>query len=466
MFMKKNKSINIMITNICNNTCKYCFAPIFRPKKNLNKSNFMTIEDFRYVLCFLKYSKIKNVRLLGGEPLIHPNLEEFLYEIEKEKYFKNITIFTGGIFSPKIIKYLKSNKSEIKLVLNYNHPSEYTNRKYKLLLRNIESLIDNGLKISVGYNIYQVNFDYIPLIKLCDYFGIKTLRLCIANPSIGKNTEVLDWIQRKSIGKRIYSLYMEALKKGIDIIFDCVVPPCIFTNKQWGKMTKSNPVLFYKYGICFPALDVDPSLKVFRCFSINQKFSVDLKNFKNANELFGFFYNEIDAYKWYIIDEECKHCSYIVSGICQGDCIGFKYSRIVALKKKKDIASKDFKQAYKHLKLNNYDLAIAKFEDGLKIYNYEINVICDYVHTLLKKSKVFKAQIILEEYTRVLEIDNSGISLMIKALLAESQNEFNKAITLYRKLLNVIDKSKREEILKRVRILKEHINEKDLLKFL
>ena len=84
------------IVDHCNLNCKYCshYAPIAEP-------SFCDIEEYTKDLKRLSYivpeEKIEKIRLLGGEPLLHPNIEDFLsiaYEI-----FPNVNreLVTNGI---------------------------------------------------------------------------------------------------------------------------------------------------------------------------------------------------------------------------------------------------------------------------------------------------------------------------------------------------------------------------------
>ena len=80
---KRFKRIYIEITNICNLNCSFC------PPTN-RKKEYMNIESFQKII-----SKMENYTdyiylHIKGEPLMHPNLKEFL-ELCSNKFFVNIT---------------------------------------------------------------------------------------------------------------------------------------------------------------------------------------------------------------------------------------------------------------------------------------------------------------------------------------------------------------------------------------
>lgn len=457
-----NPSVNIMITNVCPNNCKYCFAPVVNNESINNRFNkdgsnsptsFMSLDDFQHTLNFLKKSKLKNVRLLGGEPLIHPNIKLFIEEINKDEYFETITIFTGGIFAPELIKHLENDN--IILVINCNHPKDYNPSQYKHLLSNIETMTDLGIKITIGYNIYEQNFDYIPIVNLCNDFGIDTLRICIANPNIIRFTEILSQSQRKKIGNNIYSMVMKCADNAIHLIFDCVLMPCIFTDEQWGKISKIYPRAMGNYATCTPAIDINPNLQATRCFSLGDAYTANLKQFNDSTELWQFFYEQIDFYKWYAAEDECKDCRYLNLGVCQGGCLGFTYSKIVALKESENKSKDIFGDAYNYIKLKDFNSAIIEFEKGLQIYKYNGAVICDYIFTLLKSHQFNRAESVLKDYDKILSIDKSGTYIMIKGLIAETRKDYKGAIVFYKQALRNIDKSKKRELLKRIENIKK-----------
>jgi radical SAM protein with 4Fe4S-binding SPASM domain len=455
--IENKKSLNILLTYYCNNKCKYCFNPISQYASD-EKNIFMSVENFRYVLDFLKINKIKEVRLLGGEPLIHPDLRTIFELIIKEKYFNSVTIFTNGIFSHKTRDYLIKLKKRIYvyLVLNLNHPTEYSKKKYNLILDNLEFLKDNLFEISISYNIYQRNFDYEYLFETCRNYGIRTIRVCIANPDSENKNEILSRVERKKIGKRLFSFCIKAYENQIKILFDCTVPLCILSDDQLGKLVKIGGFSSYIFGVCSPAIDVDPFLNVFRCFPTNKIISRSLKGVNSIKKLNLFFYKEIDFYKWQIIDEKCKKCDYFRLRTCQGDCIGFKSKRIIDLKKKRTIANNCFRLARRDLKRKLYNDAILKFESGLKTYKYDITAICDYIFILIKTNQFTKAISKYKYFEDILDSDYNGLSLYIKGLVYELQKRHNDAIISYRRALGFINSSINNECLKRIKYLKSN----------
>lgn len=445
-------SVNIMLTNVCTNRCKYCFAPLVGVGGNNVKASFMSIDDFRIVLDFLKRSRVRSVRLLGGEPLLHPDLGTILDEIRSDDEFENITIFTGGIFNRQRLKYLNDDK--VRVIVNTNLPKDYDSRSHRQFISNLEAMADKGIEFALGFNIYEEDFDWSTLLQLGTDLGIDTLRICIACPTVAGGTQFLNLEQQRRIGPNLYSLINECAAKRIDVLFDCVVPPCIFTDAQWGSIGRMFPAIQHGASVCNPCLDIDPSLRVFRCFAIREP-SVDLKDFGSTRELYEFFYHQVDIFKWHTTRKECKDCAHRLARICQGGCIAFYWSQIATLREGRERTRAVFDEAYTCLKSKKYEAAVRSFERGLKSNAIDANIICDYIYALLKCSRIDKAEQALDSYQRTLEAEKSGAELLLRGLICEARQDYGPAKAHYRRALRQVKNERRAELLRRLAALSQ-----------
>lgn len=88
------------IVDHCNLNCVGCshFSPIANPWFE-NIENFK--RDFSY-LAELTHQEVGIIRLMGGEPLLHPNLQLFLQECRKLFPLTRIELVTNGILIKKL----------------------------------------------------------------------------------------------------------------------------------------------------------------------------------------------------------------------------------------------------------------------------------------------------------------------------------------------------------------------------
>ena len=91
--MKKFKKLYIEITNVCNLSCSFCYKSIRRPQTLTNKS-------FQYILNEIKPFTDYIYLHVKGEPLLHPQITEFLDIVYDNNLKVNIT--TNGVLINKV----------------------------------------------------------------------------------------------------------------------------------------------------------------------------------------------------------------------------------------------------------------------------------------------------------------------------------------------------------------------------
>lgn len=93
-------SIRILITDKCNASCANCLNKTFR-----TESRFIDLSLFKVIAQYFKDNKVYRIRLMGGEPTIHPKFGEIAKF--SQKIFYRVTVFTNGLsqhlldFSPR-----------------------------------------------------------------------------------------------------------------------------------------------------------------------------------------------------------------------------------------------------------------------------------------------------------------------------------------------------------------------------
>jgi MoaA/NifB/PqqE/SkfB family radical SAM enzyme len=95
---------NILILNRCNLKCFYCYPNVFN-----RQITDMSLDDFKKIVDILKKHGTKIVILLGGEPLLRKDLEQFVdYVIGKGMFCE---VVTNGYFVKERLAALKKADS-------------------------------------------------------------------------------------------------------------------------------------------------------------------------------------------------------------------------------------------------------------------------------------------------------------------------------------------------------------------
>lgn len=222
--MKKYKKIYIEIINNCNLKCSFC-------SEVKRKRRFMTTEEFENILIKIKDYTDYIYLHIKGEPLLHPNIIEFLRLADKYNLKVNLT--TNGTLFSKVAKELSECNSLRKI--NFSLHSENSLDNYcEEIFKNVELLKD---KIII-YRLWTLKNNQLDsksqeiVNKIKKYYNLpqETVdKIYTSNNIKIKSTIYVDkdnefsWPEvttHKSNG------YCYALKTQIGILVDGTVVPC------------------------------------------------------------------------------------------------------------------------------------------------------------------------------------------------------------------------------------------------
>jgi radical SAM protein with 4Fe4S-binding SPASM domain len=139
--MKKYNRLRIEITGRCNLLCKYCYNEKFNSNKVSDKE--LSFEEIKKLIDEGIPLGVENVLLIGGEPLLHPNIIQILDYIKNKNLSLSITS-NGTIITDAILNKLKESKiSRISISLDglRAHDEVRIPSKHEEILENIKRLL-------------------------------------------------------------------------------------------------------------------------------------------------------------------------------------------------------------------------------------------------------------------------------------------------------------------------------------
>lgn len=152
--------INLYITDNCNLRCKHCYVDF---SNKLNELTFENINDIvNKFIDFFPEHKIDCINILGGEPFVHPNIEEIIkFCSEKAK----VRLSTNSLMLPninveilKLLDYIQfSTESLQEDTANYYRGEGF----YKRLLNSIKIIKKINVKFGFKFTITKQNFNAI-----------------------------------------------------------------------------------------------------------------------------------------------------------------------------------------------------------------------------------------------------------------------------------------------------------------
>lgn len=235
--MKKFKKIYIEITNICNLNCSFC-SKVEKPKRTMTK------EEFTHILSEIK-PYTDNIYLhVKGEPLLHPNLIDFLHIAEEHNIKVNLT--TNGVLFPRKVNELAKCNSLQKI--NFSLHSENNVPNY---LEDIFNSVENLKDKTIIYRLWTLQngkFDEKStrtVEKIIDYYKLSPETVeKIYNENNVKITPTIyvdkdnefEWPDDNK--EETTNGFCMALKTQIAILVDGTVVPCCLDSN--GKINLGN----------------------------------------------------------------------------------------------------------------------------------------------------------------------------------------------------------------------------------
>lgn len=301
------RDIIVKVNNNCMLRCPYCFA-------HNEKHSELSIKDMQKLLKFCERNNLENVKLTGGEPFLYSHIVEFINAITG---FADVMVFSNLMVKDCLIQL--DRKERIKILVNINEPSFYTKDQYKTLMYNLAYAIESGITIVPGRTFYHEPYEMTDLICLCEKYGMRTIRVSQANPTISKNNT---WLTAQDINN--FLQYMRGInekisEKGICIDFDCPIAPCIVDEDVYQYFFSRN-VLASK---CGSKLVVNPDLTIEQCY-ITAPIATgnNLFEYESYEAAMNYLENHLGLYRKKNITSKCYDCVYRCEFVPCG-CYGF-----------------------------------------------------------------------------------------------------------------------------------------------
>lgn len=314
---------NIIITELCNLSCPYCFANKMIEDGKNQSNQFISLDQLDQILNWLLPTAITEdftLGLIGGEPTLHPQFNEILNKINAFNSFTHSqsTIFTNGL---KIHNWINDIGISTSLLINVNN----LNNNLKSKLINNLDLINNLnwfdiQKATLGCNLYFDEKNYQYFWDIVDrYPKIHKIRMAVAAPNSQtfKKDKNSYYLAMKDL---FLHFLLETKKRNLKIIYDCSqIPICFFSEEEQSLIFELGDN-FIKF--CEPVIDITPDFKATSCFGVYDT-PIDCNIFNNITELIRYFQNQIFLRINQNNNSICNNCKKIKYLQCQGGCLSF-----------------------------------------------------------------------------------------------------------------------------------------------
>jgi MoaA/NifB/PqqE/SkfB family radical SAM enzyme len=309
----------LILTTRCPNTCPWCFA---RSKMRQYRSRGITEMgwgEFTAAVDFFERSGEWHINVLGGDPLLHPQIETILEYLEARRLSVSVGT-TGAVPASLVDRIARRGFTDLEFGVNSSCYFDYSPRKRARVDYFLQTI---GYPTGISYTLSERDlgtgnlFPVLDRIAMIRKFSLRRhLTLQVAAPAEGNRSFIP--LHRYEELVDLLGRWLPVLEKnGIGCSVDChSVPLC--------QMPKRRPDKEYPFrSRCesFP-IDIGPDLTVWPCFPLAEH-AVELGRFRDFDEVRAYFRERIRKIPLRY-EEGCRGCGDKRNGTCDGGCFGFQ----------------------------------------------------------------------------------------------------------------------------------------------
>lgn len=334
---------NIMLTDVCNLNCPYCFANEFvnKDKNEISEEVFDKAVEF-----IIGDGTHSTVGLIGGEPTIHSKFEHLMRKLIINEKVKDIMVYTNGIVIDRYWDVICHAKTH--LLVNCNPPKDIGEKMFVKLDNNLSVLFNNKLsgdRVTLGINMYSPDFEYDYILEFLKKYKQHRVRVSITVPNMDSDRNVDAHNYFNLIKPRMLEFFHQLLSNEIIPNFDCnKIPSCLMQLNELSQFDKYLENKFIRNNInksnvvskevkCIPVIDIRQDLTAVRCFGLSDSTKQPIENYSGIHELINYYIRTIDAYAYNTsYCTKCNDCHLRNVMKCTGGCLAYKISQINELK--------------------------------------------------------------------------------------------------------------------------------------
>ena len=164
--------MRISVIDSCNLNCYYC-----NPQDNDKKCQAINTLSVKKVFCIVRAATrlgITHFRLTGGEPLLHPQIDEMVSQIKKIPGVRSVSLTTNAVLLAQHAKWLKeAGIDSINVSLDTIDASEYERITKKPLLEEVKHGINAAIECGIRVKINVVLTPQTDVVALTRYVAKK-----------------------------------------------------------------------------------------------------------------------------------------------------------------------------------------------------------------------------------------------------------------------------------------------------
>lgn len=181
-------TIYFYLTQGCNLRCRHCWiAPKFQTENS--KWPYLEFELFKDIIKQGKELGMSSVKLTGGEPFIHPDIEKIIDHINEQEL--QLTIETNGVkCTPNLVeKIAKAKRPFVSVSLDGDNVATHewvrgVDGSFEAALQGIRNLVKGGIHPQIIMSIMRYNYKQMEsLVRLAERESAESVKFNIVTPT-------------------------------------------------------------------------------------------------------------------------------------------------------------------------------------------------------------------------------------------------------------------------------------------
>ncbi|MCP8305173.1 MAG: radical SAM protein [archaeon] len=221
-FLSAPTSVDVFITSRCNLNCVHCFS-----RGGEGTIHELSLNDLESIFNQLERMGILEVRINGGEPLLHPEIGRVLLAL-KGKRFRRVIITNGTLMDEEMVALLKESETIPTVSLDDSEMEEHdifrgVKGSFKRTVEALKLLQKTGVQYGINCCLHKRNLNrYREIIDLVAKHG--TYRIAFLDLKVvGRMKNHVEWVPSyREYQEAMFNLMVDRFRyrRRIDVALD------------------------------------------------------------------------------------------------------------------------------------------------------------------------------------------------------------------------------------------------------
>ncbi|MDR1728323.1 MAG: radical SAM protein [Acidobacteriota bacterium] len=308
---------NLVLTTACNRRCAYCFADRDEAAGAASgaRPGEMGMDAALAALDWVAASGRSEIRLLGGEPTLHPRFPDILQAALARGL--DALVFSNGLMPDAALAALADAPADrCRVMLNLNVGEEAADGDRERSSRAAATL---GRRAFVGVNIHRPGLPLAEAVEFAAAHGLrKVVRVGLAHPRPDGGNRWLHPRDYRRVGGELELFLRRVQPDGYALNLDCGFVPCMFGEGFFEMAGLGAAEVGCR---CGPIPDVLPDLTAIHCFPLGALDQLPVSGVGTVAEMNGLLQGRLRVFQGVGVFKECARCPLLSDGRCRGGCL-------------------------------------------------------------------------------------------------------------------------------------------------